>query len=165
MSIFKFFRKILGRSDLGSGASYREALNLMNRKIQKIILKMTLHVICDLIIDLLRDSIQGPLSQSVHIHCRHTILAHLFFRDFLPYSHTLLIFLSLSLSLTPPSLSLFLSLSLSLTVPSFSHPLTPPSISLSHTLLISLSLSLSFPFLFLFFSPFSFFPFKTIQPL
>ena len=44
----------------------------------------------------------------VYIHCRHTILAHLFFRDFsfFPYCHTLLVFLSLSHS--PLSLSLSL---------------------------------------------------------
>ena len=44
-------------------------------------------------------------SQSVHIHCRHTILAHLFFRDF---SFPILILsssFSLSLSYSPFSLS------------------------------------------------------------
>ena len=53
-------------------------------------------------------------SQSVHIHCRHTILAHLFFRDF---SFPSLFSYSTHLSsLTPPlsvSLSVFLFLSLS----------------------------------------------------
>ena len=94
-------------------------------------------------------------SQSVHIHCKHTILAHLFFRDF---SFPILILSSsFSLSHTPHSLS-----------PTISHPLTSPSLSLSHTLLISLSLSLPLLSFFLslrFFPPFSFFPYKTIQPL
>ena len=37
-------------------------------------------------------------TQSVHIHCMHKILAHLFSGTFpfIPYSHTLLVFLSLS---------------------------------------------------------------------
>ena len=79
--------------------------------------------------------------QSVHIHCRHLILAHLFFRDFsFPsiFSYSPRLSFSLSLSL----LSLILSSSLSLSLP-----------------LLSLFPSLRF------FSPFSFFPFKTIQPL
>ena len=53
------------------------------------------------------------VSQRVHIHCR------------IQFWH---------ICFTPPSLSL--SLSLSFHSPSFSHPLTLPSISLSHTLLI-----------------------------
>ena len=71
---------------------------------------------------------------------------------FLPYSHTLLVFFSLSL---------FYRLPLSLT-----H--SQPHLSLS--LILSSSLSLSIPLLSLFlslrfFPPFSFFPSKTIQPL
>ena len=72
--------------------------------------------------DLARKTYDLLKAQSVHIHCRHTISAHLFFRDF---SFPSLFSYSLCLSLSP----------------SFSHSLTPPSISLSHTLLISLSLS------------------------
>ena len=91
------------------------------------------------------------IAQSVHIHCRHIILAHLFFRDFsLP-----------SLFLYSLSLSLFSSLPLSLT-----HSL--PHLSLSPILSSSLSLSLPLLSLFLslhFFPPFSFFLFKTFQPL
>ena len=67
-------------------------------------------------------------TQSVHIHCRHTISAHLFFRDFS----------------FPPLLCshrLSLSLLLSLTVFLFSHPLAPLSVSPSRALLISLSLT------------------------
>ena len=67
--------------------------------------------------DCYKNSIPGAhIAQSVHIHCRHTILAHLFFRDFsfpslFSYSPRLSIYLSLpSLS---PSLSLSLSLCLS----------------------------------------------------
>ena len=80
---------------------------------------------------------------------------------FLPYSHTLLI----SLSLTTPSTSLFLSFFNSLPL-SLTHSL--PHLSLS--LILSSSLSLSLPALSLFlslrfFPPFPFFPFKTIQPL
>ena len=53
------------------------------------------------------------MSQSVHIQCRHTILVHLFFRDFsFPSLFSYSPRLSLSLSL--PSLTLSLSLSLSL---------------------------------------------------
>ena len=65
-------------------------------------------------------------SQSVHIYCRHTILAHLFF------------------SLTPISLSL----SLSLTVSLFLTPTHSPiylSFPYSPHLSLSLSLSPSFP--------------------
>ena len=83
---------------------------------------------------------------------------------FLPYSHTLLVFLSLSL--TPLSFSLSLSLFNSLPL-SLTHSLPHLSLYLSHTLLITLSLSLPLLSLFLslrFFPPFSLFPFKTIQP-
>ena len=80
-------------------------------------------------------------SQSVHIHCGHTILAHLFIRDFfsLPYSHTLLV----SLSISCPILSLSFSVSLFL---SPTH--SPIYLSLSHTLLITFSLRFFPPFLF-----------------
>ena len=92
---------------------------------------------------------QATCTHSFHIHCRHTILAHLFFRDFsCP-----------SLFSYSPRLSLSLIHSLPL---SFTHSL--PHLLLSLSLILSSSLSL--PLLSLcFFPPFSFFPFKTIQPL
>ena len=133
-------------------------------------------------------------TQSIYIHCRHTIFAHLFFRDLgwkesiyflfnlfiemkyefwtfmtpsFPISSSMRYFLTtpkrieflslLALFLSFPILTLSSSLSLPLLSlslfqsPSFSHPLTPPSLSLSHTFLSSLShsafsvsLSLSF---------------------
>ena len=66
-------------------------------------------------------------SQSVHIDCRHTISAHLFFRDF-PF---------LSLFSYPPRLSLSLSLSLVLS-------LSIPLLSLSFSLYASFPPFLSF---------------------
>ena len=82
-------------------------------------------------------------TQSVHIHCRHTILAHLFFRDF---SFPSLFSYSPRLSL---SLSLFNSLPLSLThsLPHLSLSLIlSSSLSLSHSpFSLYFSLSASFP--------------------
>ena len=61
---------------------------------------------------ILRICLLKDIPQSVHIHCRHTISAHLFFRDFsFPSLFSYSPRLSLSLSL---SLSLALSLSLSI---------------------------------------------------
>ena len=88
-------------------------------------------------------------AQSVHIHCRHTILAHLFFRDFsfpslFSYSPRLSLF-----RLAPLSLSLFNSLPLSLThlLPHLSlSPILSSSLSLSHSPFpLYFSLCASFP--------------------
>ena len=71
----------------------------------------------------------------VHIHCRHTILAHLFFQELFLSFPILILSLSFSLSLSLPlslthslphlSLSLILSSSLSLTPPSLSASFSP----------------------------------------